>query len=59
MNVYVLIRETFTYCSDCAVISAVKIEGVFAQELDAKLALLDSIGTEYDYFYIEEKELVE
>ncbi|UTQ80000.1 hypothetical protein BC1_00048 [Bacillus phage BC-1] len=53
--VYVLMRETFTYCGDCAV----KIEAVFAQELDAKLALLDSIGAEYDYFYIEEKELVE
>ncbi|MGX5629065.1 hypothetical protein [Bacillus thuringiensis] len=47
MNVYVLIRETFTYCGDCAV----KIEGVFAQELDAKLALLNSIGTKCDYFY--------
>lgn len=57
--VYVLIRETFTYCGDCAVISAVNIEGVFAHELDANLALLDSKGDEFDCFYIEEKELVE
>lgn len=56
MTVYVLIRETFTYCE---VISTVNIEGVFAHELDANLALLDSKGTEYDVFYIEEKELVE
>ncbi|MEN3129626.1 hypothetical protein ABDI49_30265 [Bacillus cereus] len=59
MKVYVLIRETFIYCGDFEVISAVNIEEVFARELDANLALLDSKGDEFDCFYIEEKELVE
>ncbi|ADY20335.1 hypothetical protein P4U05_17055 [Bacillus paranthracis] len=59
MNVYILIRETYSYCGDFEVISEVNIEGVFSKELDAKLALLNSKGTGYDAFYIEEMELIQ
>ncbi|QTR83182.1 hypothetical protein JC777_00945 [Bacillus cytotoxicus] len=58
MIVYVLIHETLCYLDGFEFTSEVNVEGVFVNELDAKLALLDSKSGAYDSFYIEETELV-